>query len=362
MKITNYQLFWLMYTLDYGKTAIFTIAPAVLLAKQDAWISIIIAGLSGLITTFIAVKVSQLYPNQTFIQYSQTILGRWLGTLILIPIFLMWIAITGMILREFADFVFIALFNKTPLWAIMIVMLSVVVYVTSSGGLTSIGRCGELIGPISIIGSLLIIFLSAKDWHWFKLFPVYASTGLVPIMKGSLFPASFIAEAFIVVMLVAFMPKPERAMVASLLGVAAASISILIVTVIAILVFGPILPGHFVYPVYSVVTYISVMEFIQNIDVIIVLLWIISIFIKLSLYFFVTSYGTAQLFRIQKWKRTIWLITPIVFVISLLPRNTVDTLNFAYFWRDVIFPINLVGIPVLLLIVGSIRKRVAAKA
>ncbi|SEN14805.1 endospore germination permease [Paenibacillus sp. OV219] len=362
MKISGYQLFWLVYTLDYGKTAIFTISPAILAAKQDAWLSIIAASLIGLVTTYIAVKVSLLHPKQTFIQYTQTILGKWLGTVILIPIFLMWIAITGLILREFADFVFIALFSKTPLWTISLIMLAAVVYITSTGGLTSIGRCSEIIGPISIIGSLLIILLSVKDWNLFNLLPVYANTGLLPIMKGSLFPASFIAESFMIVMLIAFLPKPERAMAASILGVTAASISILFITFIVILVFGPHLAGHFVYPIYSVVTYISVMEFIQNIDVIIVLLWIIGIFIKLALYFFVTSYGTAQLLRFPKWKKSIWLITPIVFAISLIPRNIDDTIDFANFWRDVIFPVNLVGIPILLWIVGSIRKKYRANA
>ena len=103
------------------------------------------------------------------------------------------------------------------------------------------------------------------------------------------------------------------------------------------------------------------MEFIQNVDVLTVLIWIISIFIKASLYFFITSYGTAQLFHIKKWKHTVWWIAPVVFVISLLPRNTNETMNFAKFWRDVIFPVNLVGIPLLLWIIGSIRKKYLLK-
>jgi spore germination protein KB len=360
MKISGYQLFWLIFTMEFGMTAIFTLSPAVFLSKQDAWISIIIATLIALATTFVAVKLSLLYPEKTFIQSSQLILGKWLGKIILVPYFVMWISVTGVILREFADFVYITLFSSTPLWSIILIMLIAVVYATSSGGLKSIARSGEIIGPVTALGSILIFFFSVKDWDWLRLLPVYSNTGFVPILKGSFTPASFLAESFMVVMLVAFMKTPKRVMSSSLLGVAAASIAVLSMTLIVIMVFGPNLPAKFIYPLYSIVSYISVMEFIQNVDVLIVLLWIISIFIKLSLYMFITSYGTAQLFHIKKWKRTIWWIAPIIFILSLLPRNTLDTMDYAKsIWHDVIFPVNLVGIPLLLWIIGAIRKKAA---
>ncbi|MDD9268354.1 GerAB/ArcD/ProY family transporter [Paenibacillus sp. GCM10023248] len=165
-----------------------------------------------------------------------------------------------------------------------------------------------------------------------------------------------------VVMLIAFMVKPQQAMFSSLFGVAAAAFAVLLMTLIVIMVFGPNLPAKFIYPLYSAITYFSVMEFIQNVDVLAVLLWIIGIFIKLSLYFFITSYGTAQVFHLKKWKHTAWLLAPIIFVISLLPRNTNDSMSYAKFWIDVIFPINIVCIPVLLWIIGAVRVRMTQKS
>lgn len=357
MKISGYQLFWLIFTMEFGMTAIFTVSPVVFLAKQDTWISIIIAALIGLINTFVAVKVSMLYPEQTFVQYSQTILGKWLGTLILVPYFLMWLLVTGNVLREYADFVFLALLSSTPLWCVILIMLGAAVYVTYSGGLRGIGRCSEIIGPISAIGGILIIILSMKDWNWLRILPVYYNTGAMHILKGSLIPASFLGESFLVVMLIAFLSKPQGAMIASLLGVLVASVAILAMTIVAILMFGPNLPAKFIYPLYSAVSFISVMDFIQNVDVLIVLLWIIGIFIKLSLYVFITSYGAAQLFRIKNWRHTIWFVASIVFVISLLPRNTNDTMDFAKLWGSVIYPVNVIGIPLFIWMIGAVRKR-----
>ncbi|NOU68984.1 GerAB/ArcD/ProY family transporter [Paenibacillus sp. LMG 31461] len=357
MKISGYQLFWLIFSMEFGMTALFTISTPVFLAKQDAWISMIIATLICLFTTFIAVKLSLLYPEQTFIQYTQTILGKWLGKIILLPYFVMWISVTGIILREYADFVYLALFSSTPLWIVILIMLGAIVYVTYSGGLRSISRSAEIIGPISALGCIVILLFSFKDWDWYNLLPVYANSGVIPIVKASFTPASFLSESFMVVMLIAFMTKPKRAMISSLLGVAAASIAVLAMVLVVILVFGPHLSAKFIYPLYSAMSYISVMDFIQNVDVLAVLLWIVGIFIKLSLYVFITSYGTAQLFHMKKWQHAIWWIAPIVFVISLLPRNTNDSMHYAKFWLAVIFPINLIGMPLLLWFIGIIRKK-----
>ncbi|WP_219834230.1 endospore germination permease [Paenibacillus sp. R14(2021)] len=357
MKISGYQLFWMVFTMAFGMTALFTIPWPVALAKQDAWISMIAASLISLFTTFVAVKLSLLYPGQSFVQYSQLILGKWLGKTILVSYFLMWLSMTGIILREYADFVFLALFSTTPLWTIILIMLGASVYVTYSGGVRSIGRCSEIIGPICVIGSILIIVFSVNDWDWLRLLPVYANTGFVPIMKGSTLPASFLGESFMVVMFIPFMLKSNRAQISSLLGVLFASVAALAMTLVVILIFGPNIPARLIYPLYSAVTYISVMEFIQNVDVLAVLLWIISIFIKLSLYLFITSYGTAQFFHIKKWKNAIYLIAPMAFIISLLPRNFNIEMSYTKFWLAVIYPINIIGIPLLLWIVGTIRKK-----
>ncbi|RAP77435.1 GerAB/ArcD/ProY family transporter [Paenibacillus montanisoli] len=357
MKISGYQLFWLIFTMEFCMTALFTISPTVSLAKQDAWISMIIATLISLLVIFIAVKLSLLYPEKTFIQYSQLILGKWLGKIIIFIYFCVWISVIGIILREYADFVYLALFSSTPLWFIILVMLGAMVYVTYSGGIRGIGRCSEIIGPVTVVGIILIILFSFKDWDWLKLLPVYYNTGYVSIAKASLSPASFLGESVIVIMLISFMTKPNQAMTSSVLGVAAASIAVLVMTFIVIMVFGPNISAKLIYPLYSAVTFISVMEFIQNVDVLAVLLWIIGIFIKLSLYLFITSYGTAQFFHIKKWKHTIWFIALIVFGIALLPRSINDSQVYAKFWLAVILPVNILGIPLLLWIIGSIRKK-----
>ena len=86
MKISGRQIFWMMFTFEVGQSLLLVIPATIRTAKQDAWISILIAGDRGC-SYFLATTLGSLYPKQTLIEFSQTILGKWLGKLLLIPYF-----------------------------------------------------------------------------------------------------------------------------------------------------------------------------------------------------------------------------------------------------------------------------------
>ncbi|MCF8568287.1 spore germination protein [Alicyclobacillus tolerans] len=358
MKISGIQVFWMMASMEVGMTVLLTMTSAISDAKQDAWISKVIAGIAALLITFIASQLSRLYPGQTFIQFSEIVLGKWLGKVIVIPYFIMWFLVTGIILRQSSDFIHLALFHKTPIWAIVLLALIPMVYVTYQGGIEGIGRCSEFLGPIIFLSITAVLIFNFQNLHWDRILPIYADSGWVSILKGSVPTISFLGESVMMTMLMAFMSKPEEGPSRALWGVGLASVFVAISTLSVILTFGS-LAAKLWYPFFDMARFVSVMEFIQNIDAVIVILWLLSVFIKLSLYLFITSYGTAQWLGVKDWRKLIWFVSPIVFVLSLLPAN-IDVASVEYpakFWRPYILPINMVGIPILLWIVAAIRQK-----
>ncbi len=359
MKISGVQVFWLMFSMEIGMTMLLTVSPSVLEAKQDAWISCIIAGVIVLGITFIATKLSLIHSNQTLIEFSQTILGKWLGTIIVIPYFVMWYSVTGIILRESSDFLHLALFHKTPLFVIAFTMVMLMVYVTYQGGIESIGRCSEVFGPIIFLVILLTFILSFTNIHWQRLLPMYADSGAMSILKGAIPPAAFLGESVMMMMLTCFMEEPNKSPSRSMWGVGIASLFVCIATVMVLTTFGPSLSSKMWFPYFDLVRYISTMEFIQNIESIVIVIWVLSIFIKLSLYLFITSYGTAQWLGIKNWKKVIWIVAPIVLILAMwYPNIDVSSIDYPKkFWTPYVVPINIVGIPLLLWIIGGIRKK-----
>lgn len=358
-KISGIQVFWMTYSFDVGMATLITITPAIIEAKQDAWISAIIASGISILTTFVATKLSLLHPQQTFIEYSQTILGKVLGKVIILPYFIQWYSVAGFIVRQSSDFLHIAMFHKTPLFVLIFTMLILMVYVTYQGGIESIGRCSEIFGPIVFLMIILSFILSFNQVHWGRLLPVYADSGWLSIFKGSVPMASFLGQGVIMMMITAFMAEPNKAPSYALWGVGIASAIVCGTTVIVITTFGPAVSGKMWFPYFEVTRFISIMDFIQNIDVLIVVVWILSVFIRASLYMFIASYGTAQLLGIKNWRNMIWFVALIILLCALLPAN-IDVASIDYpkkFVEPFVLPVLIIGIPLFLWMVGSIRKK-----
>ncbi|THE09654.1 hypothetical protein E1I69_21585 [Bacillus timonensis] len=358
MKISKYQIFWMIASLEIGMVLLLTQSPAIEVAKQDAWISFVFAGLAGIGITFAAGKLSLLYPNQTFIQYSQSILGKWLGRVIVIPYFIHWLSVIGVIFRQSSEIIQMTLFTRTPLIILIVLLLLLVIYVNCIGGIEGIGRCSEIMGPLIFLMVIITLLLNFNNIEWDKILPVYTDSGLKSILQGSLTPVSFYGESVLIMMLLSFTEEPKKGVTWAVWGVGVVAILVTISTLEILMVFGPNLSSRLWYPFFEMARYISLMQFMQNLEIIVTVIWIFSIFIKLSIYLFVSSYGIAQWLNIKDWRKVIWFVAIASIVLSLIyPNNNVASVSYLEkYWLPFVLPINMIGIPLLLWGIGVIRK------
>jgi spore germination protein KB len=360
MSISGNQLFWIIFTMQTGMSLLLSITPVVTYANQDGWISVILAGILSLLVTWMTIKLSLRYPNLSLIEFSRSILGKWLGSLIIIPYLIKWYSIIGAILRQCSDFLHLMLFDRTPYWVLILMTIVLLVYITITRGVESIARCAEVIGPLLIITVIIVFLLSIKYMDWHKILPIMADNKPLGIWKGSLAPMSFFAESTILTMLIPFMSKPGAAMPKAIRGSLLAFLMIWLITIAVIISFGQLASGMR-YPFFVMTGFISTMEFIQNIDAYVVIIWFFSVFIKLALYVFAASYGTAQWLGIKNWKNVIWFVVAVGFVVSVSFKN-VDQASIDYpstYRIPIDFPVTAIAIPLLLLVVSFFRKKTA---
>ncbi|MFJ8256403.1 GerAB/ArcD/ProY family transporter [Peribacillus asahii] len=92
-------------------------------AKNDLWLSPILASLIGYMTVYIAYKLHRLYPKQTVIQFSEQIIGRFAGKIIGFLFLFFYIQGAGLIVRQYAEFVVDSFLVNTPISVIMASMV-----------------------------------------------------------------------------------------------------------------------------------------------------------------------------------------------------------------------------------------------
>lgn len=249
MKISNRQLFWMILMMEIGINLLISMTATIRNARQDAWISYIAAGAAGLIITYAAARLSSRYPQQTLIQYSTAILGKWGGKLIVIPFILQWFWVMSLILRDEYLFIRLSVLYKTPDWVVIGTMIGVVLYTVYHGGIEAIGRVSELWGPILMVILALTFGLTFNNLNWTMLLPVYADTGLGVIAEGALAPVSLLGEAVLLMMLFPFVEHPgKETRKAVLLGVGLSSFLLLFGVLWVIMTFGPAVGGRMQFP------------------------------------------------------------------------------------------------------------------
>lgn len=359
MKISRQQLFWIIVMLNMGINLLITISISIAIAHQDVWMSYVLTGVAGLVAVYLGVKLSLRHPGQTLIQFSSTILGKWLGKLIVIPYLFQWTIVIPLVLRDQYRFMHMNVLYKTPAWMILASMLVVIVYTVYHGGLEAIARCTQIWSPILVAILFLTFVLTMNNLDWKAILPVYALTGPMRILEGALPSTSLIAEVISVTMLVPFVEKPEKGLKrAAFLGVIFSSSFILLGALWVVMTFGWHVSSRLEYPFFEMVKLVYLMEFIQNMDIFVMAVWLISIFVKMSLYTFIVSYAFSQwIGKTKHWRKMIWISAVLTFIICivLIQKGPSNTFILNHIWIQILLPLNSFLIPLLLLVVSFIR-------
>lgn len=358
MKISHIQLFWTIAIMELGMTLLMTITDSLQAAKQDAWISMALAGGISLLVAFISTRLALLYPEQTLVEASETILGSALGKLVVIVYLVQWYTIIPIVLRQFTDLIESMFLQTTPRFPIIGIMIALMIYAIYAGKLQGIGRLSEILGPIIFLMVFVVLIANVGTVHYRNLLPVLKEQTFKEVFSGSLAPASYLGHSVSVIMLVPFLTDARRGMKYVIFGVLLSSIILFWASVMILLTINPHLAAHMWYPFFEMTKKIQI-GFVENWDVLAVVIWISSVFIKLTVYMFIASYGTAQFLRIDNWKVLVWILAPIFIAFAIYPESVVESTNhyLKNYWIPFVLPVNMIGLPLLLWIVGSIRKK-----
>ncbi|MBB3126031.1 spore germination protein (amino acid permease) [Paenibacillus rhizosphaerae] len=358
MKLTGSQIFWTLSTVEIIMAVWLRVSPAIETAKQDAWMSMIIAGAIGLAITYLVTHVSLLHPGETLTQFSRKLLGGWIGRIVILPYFVAWFLLSGDVLRSFADFIHLTILDRTPIWILMVMILALAVYLTGISGITGIGRFCELAGPVTFITLILTFLLNAMNTKLLHILPIVGDSSWQEVFKASLPPASFFGESFMLLVLLAFISSKKKIIVKALSSIVFTSIMVMLATVMVLLVFGPYVGMELRFSYFMLVRSINILNFIQNVDVLVIFIWIFGVFAKISLYLFITSYEMAQWLHVKNWKKLMWFCAPAIFIIALLIPNEASIMMLQKLWERIVIPVCAIAIPLFLWMMTVMRRKI----
>lgn len=347
---------------------VFTIGSSILvvpsivteMAGKDAWIAFFLCIVCSLGFIRLYNSLASLYPDMTFVQFNEKILGKWLGkiTSLLFLYYNFFLAAT--FLREIGDFIITIVMVETPICIILLMFI-----LTSAMGiflgLEVISRTAVIFFPWIIVLVLFMLIFLLPEIEKEYLLPIVGE-GFKPIMKGFYYSLAHpFLELMIFLMIKPSVIEKKKMKKFFYLGTIIGGSILFIIVLFCILVLGPETTSRQTYPAYTLGKKVSIGNIIERIEILVAIIWFFTIYFKLTICFYGVALGTGQLLGLNNYRI---LLLPfaflfVAFALLLYP----DTIYFYDVLINLLVPFSLTVcflLPLLLWIVGKLRSKQTA--
>lgn len=355
INLRQFKIFAILFTV--GTTILIT--PAGLAAEigQDAWMAPIAAMAPGLLLVLLYNGITRAAPGMTIVEIGESLFGTWIGKGLALLFILFSFFGASLVLFDVGKFIITVLMPETPLLFVNALFAILLLYAIGSG-FDTLARMTELLFPWF---ALLFLFMVAL------LLPQIDVRNVQPFLEAG---PKELAHSVLVVLSLSYMPlavflmvqpveltdarKAPRAFAGAVLvgGVLSS-----VVAALTILVLGANVTSLQEYPVYSLAQRINIGKFLERVEAIAAGLWLITTFVKMSLYFYAAVSGLVRLARLPSYRPILLPMVALLVVVSVkvFPNSAAEHQFTATIWITIVFTSG-VAIP-LLLFIGLMIKR-----
>lgn len=343
----------------------FTIGSSILLipsllasgAAQDAWIAGILAMLFGIGLAMFYGRLALKFGESTFNQFCEEMLGAWLGRVVALLYVGHFLLLGTLVLRNIGDFFATQILPDTPIQIILLLFMLVVVF-----GLRyefpTIARTSIVLFQWVVILFLALVLLLLPKVEVVYMKPIFEVSWGTLLRTAYPFVGTPFLELVIFLAAMPFVRNRKKAAQAYWVGTLMGGVVLVSITLLSVLVLGPIVSANKVYPSYTLAKKISIGNIIERVEALMAALWIISIFMKISICFKVSTEVLRDALRLQEVRPLILPLAMIMICMSLVtyPDIVYSTRFIHIYWTPYAATFGVL-LPLVLYVTALIRQR-----
>ncbi|MCA0969322.1 endospore germination permease [Halobacillus litoralis] len=291
--ISPRQFMFLVILFTIGSSILIIPTPLALEARQDAWLSVIVAILVGLLLSLFYSKVGKEAEGKTFVQAAQYAFGPWIGRVLNLFYLMFLYILSALVLRNIGDFMTTQIIPETPLQFTHILFLLVII-AGAYLGIEAMGRSAEIFIPWMVLLLIFMVISVAPQINMEHLKPHFENGIWPPIKASGIVIGTPYLEMITLLMIYPYVKEGIKKTHGWMLGSVIGGLALLLITLISLLVLGADLTGLNAYPTYKVGEKINIAGFLEGLEIIIAIIWMITIFFKLIILVYSTTVGVAQ--------------------------------------------------------------------
>lgn len=355
-KISNIQIKALLITSVIGVGILSLPSDMAAVLENDGWIGILIGGLLTIPFIIMIEKMFKLKPEKDFFQLGKEVLNPIVFKIFLIIILFYIISILSYANRIFADVIKTYLLETTPMKVIIITMLLATSYIARSP-IEIIARVAVIINPIIIGFIIFLVVINIPNMDITDIYPLFqVSYRYIP--KG-IVTALFSYTGYEIILLA--LPQAEdkkNTLKYSISGMLIVIAIYLIVFFISLSQYGIHQLKREIWPTIAIIKEVDLPGyFLENLDGIVMAVWVMVVYGTLGPFLHMAGRVLSDIFNTKTHDIFILPLLPIIYIISMLPRNLVETEQYLGKAVNYLSVVAIMAIPTIIFIATYINSR-----
>ncbi|CAG7657222.1 GerAB/ArcD/ProY family transporter [Paenibacillus allorhizosphaerae] len=358
-RITQLQLGLLIIIIHFTTIVGFIVPMIADVAAYRGWLALLAANVSGLLVAYISVTLAKRRPHEFLAHYGHALVGRWLHIAIMVLFSFFFLHLASLILRNITDFLVQIYLPSTPQW----VVAAIFVFVISIGvrsGIEVIFRCAS--GFFFIIFSVASLnpFLVGRELNYERAIALITHLQASRLV-GDTYPyIAIFGEMFAVLFIFPYLARSDKTFRTLLWSSFSSLLFIETYFIMCLLLLGSHLTAQLTYPVLEMIRFIRIGDFLENLDPIVVAIWISGLFIKLSFLLYISVLIVSQLFGLKDTRPFSFSFGAILLTLSVHAAGNSTELNhfIMYVWPT--YALLVESMPLIYLLMALFRNRRSA--
>lgn len=324
----------------------------------SGWLLVLALGFLYTGSAWVVARLAVKFPEETIIEYSPRLLGKWLGLLFNLAFIIQIFLVTPINIRILQELVNISLLPGAPTWFVSGSYLLVLAY-GASRQLDQIAQVNELLIEIALMVGFFVVLTTFQQFEPLHLLPVLSRDQINLDKIEQLVGMNFAFGSMQVVsMVVPYIRDPQQTAKATVKAALIITFTYTLFTVVALGVFGYKEAIELSWVGLELAKSVNFQAVIlQRLDLILIVSWISALYTTGLTASFLTGTALGRLFRTRKATAFIWGLVPVVYYLCTKLENYFVWSRASFYVALLSLVITFIGYPLLYLLSWVKGKR-----
>ena len=329
--------------------------PKDIIAKTgpSSWLNVIYISIISIIVVCIIASLLKKFPGNDILDISQFLGGKTLKNVIGISYIILLILLTTSIIKNLSETLRIIYFRTTPILFISLFFIGSSI-ICNRFSIKVISKANLIIAPGIFFSVIIILFSSIRNFMPQRIFPILGY-GINETFFSGLSNIFSFSGILYLLFLPPLLDKPNKLKRMSIIAVIISSVYLFLSVTCLLLSLSFTMHSDESFSLYVLTRNLEYGRFIQRVDAIFILIWIIAIISYINIPISLSIYIFKKLTNISDTNSINYVINLLILAISLIPIEYAIFTNIFGKVVQYLFLLLFFGISMPILILANLK-------